>query len=159
MTSPTDMTATEYANLPCAERIANELKKTAEVFTTYMNDSNVYENGNEDLPPFYEYGLSFDYVEPDSFTCQPIGYYRYQLSWGGPSDELRFHHDGQITYHFMDWFDGAERDVTHCDWAEWLQTWFTEIGSIDWDKVEIFSDSYYDSDDEDEDEDEDDKDE
>lgn len=34
-----------------------------------------------------DYGLSFDYVEPEG---KENGYWRYQLSWGGPGTELRF---------------------------------------------------------------------
>ena len=42
----------------------------------------------EDLKdPEYE-ALSFDYVAPHTFNDQPEGYWRWQFSWGGPSDEL-----------------------------------------------------------------------
>ena len=36
-----------------------------------------------------EYGLSWDYVEAEDPTQS--GYYRFQLSWGGPSDEFRIY--------------------------------------------------------------------
>ena len=43
----------------------------------------------EDLKdPEYE-ALGFDYVEPHTWDDQPEGYWRWQFSWGGPSDELR----------------------------------------------------------------------
>jgi len=63
-----------------------------------------------------EYYLCFDYVEPNTFEDQHRGYLRWQLSWGGPSDEFRFFIDEQggiidIEYHFMDWFDGAVIEV------------------------------------------------
>jgi len=70
---------------------------------------------------FHEYGLSFDYVEPNTFEGQTRGYYRFQLSWGGPSDEIRFYttvaeHDNHLLdraeYWYMDWFDGAKESVT-----------------------------------------------
>ena len=38
--------------------------------------------------PEYE-ALSFDYVEPHTFTDQAEGYWRWQFSGGGPGDELR----------------------------------------------------------------------
>ena len=62
------------------------------------------------------YGLSFDYVAPHTFTDQPDGYYRWQLSWGGPSDEFRIYVDeltrpARVEYWFMDWFDGAKVEV------------------------------------------------
>lgn len=65
-----------------------------------------------------EFGLSFDYVAPGTFRDQAEGYWRYQFSWGGPSDELRFYSSGpncrpyRIEYWFLDWFDGASVDVT-----------------------------------------------
>ena len=70
---------------------------------------------------FHEYGLSFDYVEPNTFEGQTRGYWRFQLSWGGPSDEIRFYVKEQdngptelekAEYWYMDWFDGASEDVT-----------------------------------------------
>ena len=61
--------------------------------------------------------LSWDYVEPGTFEDQEDGYYRLQLSWGGPSDEFRIYTIGDtldidcINYHYMDWFDGASIPV------------------------------------------------
>ena len=64
-----------------------------------------------------DYGLGFDYVEPDTWKDQTEGYFRYQLSWGGPSEEFRFYvspvAEGQqfipykIEFWFMNWFDSA----------------------------------------------------
>ena len=75
-----------------------------------------------------QYGLSWDYVEADDPTQS--GYYRFQLSWGGPSDEFRiyinkdydgkmpiYHDNGfnfdtmKVFYHYADWFDGAIIEV------------------------------------------------
>ena len=63
---------------------------------------------------FYEYGLSFDYVAPGTFNNQRQGYFRYQLSWGGPSEEFMFFVNPdlsvyRIEFWFLDWFDGAHR--------------------------------------------------
>ena len=67
----------------------------------------------------HDYGLCFDYVEPDTFEDQPIGYWRYQLSWGGPSDEFRFYYNGnrvyRIEYWLLDWFDVAHRTLAGSD--------------------------------------------
>jgi hypothetical protein len=68
----------------------------------------------EDQTEFHEYGLSFDYVAPGTFNDQESGYFRYQMSWGGPSDEFRFYTDPEfnahyIEYAFLDWYDGATR--------------------------------------------------
>ena len=59
-----------------------------------------------------EYGLCFDKVEPNTFQDQKLGYWRWQLSWGGPSDEFRIFVDEdkniyKIEYWFLDWGDGA----------------------------------------------------
>ena len=71
--------------------------------------------------------LAFDYVLPDTFDNQTEGYYRLQLSWGGPSDEVRWysrkpHTYYKITYSYMDWFDGAEIEINDRVW----QNIFTE---------------------------------
>lgn len=39
---------------------------------------------------FNEYALCFDYVASGTFSDQEEAYFRYQISWGGPSEELRF---------------------------------------------------------------------
>jgi len=73
-----------------------------------------------DLGNIYEYGLAFDYVAPQTFKDQDEGYFRYQLSYGGPSDEFRiFAHPVpkgfsvyRIEYWFLDWFDGARRTLS-----------------------------------------------
>ena len=67
---------------------------------------------SEDRQEMDEYGLSFDWVSPETFRNQDEGYFRWQLSWGGPSDEFRFYGDAsghvfRIEYWYMDWFDGA----------------------------------------------------
>jgi len=60
----------------------------------------------------YIEGLSFDYVDPNTFTDQREGYWRWQLSWGGPGDEFRIYINPdksvhRIEYWYLDWFDGA----------------------------------------------------
>lgn len=75
-----------------------------------------YPDYTEDGICLDEYGLCFDYVEPDTWDDQPEGYWRYQLSYGGPSDEFRFHDDGTIEYRYHDWFDGAGRNLRGADY-------------------------------------------
>lgn len=90
----------------------------------------------DDLGSLYEYGLCFDYVAPETFEGQKEGYFRYQLSWGGPSDEFRFFVGPDMTCHrteywFLDWFDGAHRVLdgeTEALLSE-LWEWFNECGS------------------------------
>jgi len=103
--------------LTCKQRINSHLKGRIEDLTDLWKD---YQNGIEDNPEIgniYEYGLSFDYVEAEN---RKRGYFRYQLSWGGPSDEFRFYAEGKdykwnvdrIEYVFMDWFDGSKRTLS-----------------------------------------------
>ena len=72
----------------------------------------------------YNYGLSYDYCELGTFNDQKEDYFRFQLSWGGPSDEIRFYEDGTIEYVYLDWFCGVGFDVTGEDWAEFIKSWF-----------------------------------
>lgn len=63
----------------------------------------------------YDYVVStasWDFVKANTFNDQKVGYYRLQLSWGGPSTEFRVYTDkdlniDHIEYWYLDWFDGA----------------------------------------------------
>lgn len=112
------------------------LKSTRKDLLKYMKFGKIYEEGNEDLPPFHEYGLSFDFVEAGTFNDQREGYYRYQFSWGGPSDELRIYHDGAIEYVYLNWFCGIGFDVSDDSVFQDVVNFFEEIGSIDWESLD-----------------------
>lgn len=119
----------------CKDVIAEHWQNRKAEFTVYMNDPEVYENGNDEQAPFHEHGLSFDYVAPGTFPEQLEGYWRYQLSWGGPSDELRFYASSpqdslyKAEYWFLDWFDGASIDILDDAVTAWLWDFFQEVGS------------------------------
>lgn len=66
-------------------------------------------------------GLCFNYVEPNTFDDQPQGFYRWQISWGGPSDEFRLLPSGKVEYWFLDWFDGASREVYDFELIDYLR--------------------------------------
>jgi hypothetical protein len=93
----------------------------------------------EDLGTFHEYGLSFDYVAPNTFDDQPEGYFRYQLSWGGPSDEFNFYVSGpdfslyRTEYWFKDWFDGASITLTgeYLNLMTEIFEWFRDCGIVE----------------------------
>jgi hypothetical protein len=84
---------------------------------------------DEGYGEFHDYGLSFDYVAPGTFGDQQEGYWRYQLSWGGPSDEFRFYSSGpewtpyRIEYWLLDWFDGHGEALKGDDLALMLEIW------------------------------------
>jgi len=79
--------------------------------------STAYNNENLDFAEWLsQYGLSWDYVLPNTFNDQKKGYYRWQLSWGGPSDEFRIYTDdnkniNSVEYWYLDWFDGSSVQV------------------------------------------------
>jgi len=122
----------------CEERVNGKLKDRIEdlqkLWEAYCNG----EEDVEDLGNIYEYGLSFDYVPRGTFNDQKEGYFRYQLSWGGPSDELRFFtgpdfYPHRIEYWFLDWFDGANRILNGKDGSLLLEIfdWFKECGTVE----------------------------
>jgi len=81
------------------------------------SDAEVSEEAYEEL---YNYGLSLDYVPPFTFDGQRAGYWRWQLSWGGPSDEFRIYVDDdtnirEILYVYQDWYQHTEQSVWHRD--------------------------------------------
>lgn len=85
---------------------------------------------------FFEYGLAVDYVTPGTFKNK-AGYLRYQLSYGGPSEEIRFYFTPnareayKIEFVYLDWGVGVGFDVTNEDWAKWLFDWFNELGTVE----------------------------
>ena len=84
------------------------------LWNLYREDCEARTNDGEN---WNEYGLAWDYLPPGTFTDQKRGYFRYQLSYGGPSEEFRFYVDErlQITrceFWYLDWFDGAKINVT-----------------------------------------------
>ena len=64
---------------------------------------------------FFDYcnqaGLCFDRVEAGTFKDQRAAYWRWQLSYGGPSEEFRLYDNKDLEYWYLDWFDGACVDV------------------------------------------------
>jgi hypothetical protein len=81
---------------------------------------------------FNEYGLSFDYVELDKDVEHD--YFRYQLSYGGPSDEIRFYDNGAIEYVYLDWFCGVGFNVTNDEVFKQLREWFKELDMLNFEQ-------------------------
>jgi len=131
------MTMTKEAT--CKERVRKHYQSRMADLTKLWE---LYNEGNdesdEDLGTFNEYGLCFDYVPKGTFGDQKRGYWRYQLSWGGPSDEFRFYSDetlsiDRIEYWFLDWFDGAKVNVNGKSLELLTEIWdfFKECGSVE----------------------------
>lgn len=99
------------------------------------------EEGHPDLGHLHEYGLSFDYVPADTFNDQDAGYFRYQLSWGGPSTEYRLYADAdmdlyRVEFWYLDWFDGASVRIPHRpadrpEWLSYLWEMWRDCGSLE----------------------------
>lgn len=143
------MTVTQEADLTCAERVAGHWQsRRDDLYILYCtmdprlrDDMDVdkfltdqgcdtAEMSDDDKAKALDeqrsiYALDFSYVEPGTFQDQHEGYFRYQISWGGPSDEIRFYVnlDGtchRAEYWFLDWFDGASINVTNDEVARAL---------------------------------------
>ena len=122
----------------CKDLVKGHLESRMEDLRTLWD---AYLEGKEDvddLGNIYDYGLSFDYVPSGTFNDQKKGYFRYQLSWGGPSDEFRFFIDLEknvvnVEYWYLDWFDGAPITPSGKDIVllSELLTWFDETGTLD----------------------------
>lgn len=85
-------------------------------------------SGDKNEGTIGDYGLGFDYVSGGTFSDQREGYFRHQLSWGGPSDEFRFFVNldfscYRIEYWFLDWFDSAHRTITRPNEMLLLDVW------------------------------------
>ena len=100
-----------------------------------------YQDGKPDIPDLgsiFDYGLCFDYVAPGTFRDQKRGFFRYQISYGGPQDEFRFFCDEtrtpvKVEYWFLDWFDGAKITAQGKNLSLLLELfdWFKESGTVD----------------------------
>lgn len=113
---------TQTDKTKCAARIGEHYKgriQDIRDMQTRMRSSDESER-EQAFEEFSEYGLGFDYVPAGTFNGQRRSYWRWQLSWGGPSDEFRFYGETQgecravldrVEYWFMDWYDGAKRNV------------------------------------------------
>ena len=99
----------QETELKCKDKVKDHfISRMAAIRTLY----NAEEQQTEELGSLNEYGLSIDKVEAGAFKGQREDYIRYQLSWGGPSEEFRIFKNGEVEFWFLDWFDGASVEVT-----------------------------------------------
>lgn len=138
----------EFYMLFEAPHAENDEEEFIDLLADYKNEINTIEDLEriieqwKELPPFNEYGLSWDYVELGTFTDQTGDYFRYQLSFGGPSEEIRFHPDGNIEFVYLDWFCGVGFDISNEDWAVWLKETLEDIEMIAFEKEREKTDYY-----------------
>ena len=88
-----------------------------------------YEPGGDDSDyareALYNGLLGIDYVAAGTFDNQKFGYWRVQLSYGGPTEEYRITRDESravrfVEFWYLNWFDGASVDVNDNDVLEVL---------------------------------------
>jgi len=95
-------------HLSCKDRVQDHLKGRLHDLKILWDQYNIDpDKHHPEVGNLNEYGLAFDYVRLGTFSDQKEGYHRYQISWGGPSEEFRFFKDGRIEFWFLDWWDGA----------------------------------------------------
>ena len=123
----------------CKELVRASLKgimaDITKLWELYQKD---YEASDPNLGTWNDYGLCVDYVTPGTFERQRRGYIRFQLSWGGPSEEFRFFLDerrqiDRVDFWCLNWFDGAKITLRgeHLEtMTEIFEDW-REIGAID----------------------------
>ena len=89
--------------------------RVKEAFESRIKDiKELYQTENqetEELGSLNDYGLAIDKVNAGTFEGQREDYIRYQLSYGGPSEEFRIYKNGEVEFWLLDWFDGACLDV------------------------------------------------
>lgn len=102
----------------CADLVAAAFKsRMDDIRKMYMAPDRRADLGDGYKVPLNEYGLCIDQVPRGTFEGQKEGYWRYQLSWGGPSEEFRWYRSdgGRVEFWYLDWYDGASVDVTGVD--------------------------------------------
>ena len=141
----------------CAELVADRFADREDDFKTAWDFFDEYESASEgeqialevvsrnkgdDLAEYddffdwvNDYVLSWDYVDPFTFEGQRAGYYRLQLSYGGPSDEFRIYTDGdnaieEIEYWYLDWYDGASVPVLSTSSSWDVCDWFLDVAPL-----------------------------
>lgn len=122
----------------CAELVQQQWAGRKVDLEIFMNREDPEEDP-EDIGLFQEYGLHFDYLCPYYWTDQTQGYWRYQISYGGPCEEIRIYGDViddykahmiRAEFWFLDWGDGACVDVSKEACVRWLFDNLTETGTI-----------------------------
>jgi len=109
----------EPKELKCSDKVEARFESEMQDLRAIMRAENSGRE-NKELGSLNEHGICFDYVAPNTFSDQPQGYARYQICWGGPSEEFRFYLNPDLTpylveFWFMDWNDGSEHTLTGKD--------------------------------------------
>lgn len=121
------------------DQIQNEVDRFVEEYTKTYNE----EPSEESIDKFREEVIKNEEYNEDSLYEFPLGIskqtvFKIELSTGGPADFIRAYVNDEgfidrVTYHYQDWFDGAEMEVdenSHMwEFAEILLSASTELSS------------------------------
>lgn len=106
-------------NKKCADLVHEAFKsRMDDIRKMYTSPDRRADLGDGYQIPLNEYGLGIDFVAANTFQGQRVGYWRYQLSWGGPSEEFRWYRSSngsRVEFWYLDWYDGASVEVTGVD--------------------------------------------
>ena len=69
-----------------------------------------------------------------TFSDQRAEYIRFQLSWGGPSEEFRFYANGDCEFWFLDWYVGEHKNLQSDD----KDTVLSFLGASDYKELKSF---------------------
>lgn len=138
----TDLDSYEYSDYSRRELISefSYLGSFSEIKEKVREIEGIVKGFTHDCGDLHDYGLCFDFVEADE---SHDGFYRFQISWGGPSSECRFYPNGDIEYVYMDWFCGVGFNLNGDSNARWLREYFSECGMLDFeskDYEELYQD-------------------
>ena len=126
-------------NQPMNDTRPTPRERAYSLMNSRLEDLRAFNSNNYDPEEMGEpeyYGLSLDMVEAGTFENQ-FPFIRFQISWGGPSEEFRFYSDGKTSFVFMDW--GEFEEITlYSDDRETVET-FLMI-----DEFKSFGNSQYD---------------
>jgi len=95
----------------CEKRIDEALQDRIERFKKALDEFNKTGKIKED-DVVYESFL--EWLSENCLAVSKDPHYRaikLELSYGGPQDYFLFFDDGTIEYYFLDWFDGAKREL------------------------------------------------
>jgi len=110
--------------LKCKDRVLGHWQSRRKDLEEFRNAGPETDYTNSEGYELYEYALCFDYVEQ---VGKNPGYWRYQISCGGPQEEIRYYagkdipSDGYlgdmtcVEFWLLDWWDGAPVELTGDD--------------------------------------------
>ena len=119
----------------CKELVDQEFESTTDILKKLFSDwRNDKQDHLDEWGRLEDFGLCFDRTEDQDGK----DYYRYQLSWGGPEEEIRFyatedkHSAYHIEYWYKNWFDGAciEIGPMHKDRPFYQEMWYQYFSEL-----------------------------